>query len=148
MSNFDWLSNPNNQRVLYALSSQALQETAPEELPLFQELFPQYVTLAGPDLEGAGTEDSAFSFSGDEELLTLIILPALAATLSALLVKKGTKRLSDLQEAEQDEATSSQREQVIAELNEQMPQNIPSGTSRQRLLTLLATILLEFIANH
>lgn len=148
MNQFDWLSDAQNQSVLYALSRRAVEEVAPEELPFLEERFPDYVELVGQHGVAVEGADDAFGFAGEEELLTVIIVPALAATLAALLIKKGTGRLADLRDVEQEglQSRAAEKEQLAAELDEKVGRRVPGGVSRQQLLMLLATIVADYLA--
>ena len=92
-----WLQDNQNKEIFVQLCKQTLSVHAPEELPLFEELYPQYIALAAEgDVETGTTSDSPFSFSGDGELVVLVLLPMAVLLFGSLVVHLGLTRLDEI----------------------------------------------------
>ncbi|SRR5690554_3407023 len=151
MTVFSWIAEPDNQTTLHRLSKQAVEQIAPEELPFFEELFPRYVQVAQEsEVTTAKQDKAAFQFAGEGELLSLVILPALVAILTALLVKRGAGRLSELQDADrgQNGPSLSARDQIQTEIERVLLANISSRSLREQLSDSLSTILTNYLMHR
>lgn len=114
----NWLVEKENEAALGQICVQILSERAPEELPLFEEIFPQYVAISveGP-IETGTTTDDPFSFSGESELVLMVLLPMAGVLLSALLIHFGVSRVAELRhlsEKELDQAVDKLYEQTTS----------------------------------
>ncbi len=93
----NWLLIKENEVALEQICVQILTTRAPEELPLFEEIFPQYIEIAVKDTVEIGTTtDDPFSFSGESELVLMVLLPMAGLLLSALLIHFGLNRVDEL----------------------------------------------------
>lgn len=144
MSN-GWLSHPTNQEILLRICRQSIEEIAPEEAQILDEIFPKYIALRQEGEVRTGTEASkAFGFAGEGELITLVILPVLVELLAALLVKQSRERIDELKltgeaGAEQDVAVDEIEEKIDGQL--QRDRRHPS--LRRRIAEPLARTFVE-----
>lgn len=141
-----WISDQQNQVLLRQLSRNALSELAPEEVPLFDELYLQYVEAAqSGDVTLEGERGGAFSLSGDATLLLSIVVPVLAGTLAAWAISHSLNNTADSQAGHRQDQTWPDKENVRAEINGLLPRSLPTSASRQKVLEVLTTIVIEYL---
>ena len=148
MSN-EWLANPENQEDLYSISERVITQLAPEEWPIFDEIFPQYVDLAlqGPvTIENQATQ--AFGLYGQSELITLMVMQGLTTIFSMLFINYKCKTLLGLRRKqwEQSLPTSIDEEALGKEIDKKLKQEGCSRLMRQKVVGTLITAVLEHIS--
>lgn len=90
----EWLADSENQELLYAMCEEAVATLAPVELPLLEEIFPQYMASAQQgDVETGASASGPFALSGSGELVVLAIIPLLIEVIGRLLSESGTKQI-------------------------------------------------------
>lgn len=93
----EWLAFPENQQFLYDVGIEVLEQLAPDEIPIFEELLPQYVELAQKGKVKVGrSKDEIFGFGDLADLLAAYLIPASASLLGAFLLYHGLKRVSEI----------------------------------------------------
>lgn len=141
----NWLSYPSNQEMLLRICQQSIQEIAPEEALMLEEIFLRFISLRRQGEVRTGTEASkAFGFSGDGELITLIILPVLVELLAALLIKQSRERIDELKVTDKAGADQAVTVDEIAEsLDEQLQRDRRNPTLRKRITRPVTNALVE-----
>jgi hypothetical protein len=111
MSNI-WLEDKDNQAFLYYVCVQLIERTAPEEIPIFEEVYPQFVGIAQEDDVDVGSlKEDAFGFAGESELFLLACLPAATMLIGALLARRSAQRVSEIRNA-----TANELKQVMSDV--------------------------------
>lgn len=133
--NREWLADEDNQHALYAICWEMIARYAPEEEPILEEVFPQYIKLAEQSETAPGTTpESAFAFSGEGDLLVLVVLPAITTLLGSLLASHSAARFSEIKEARQKKLEEETKELAKQHLP---PALINEATPKWLLETLL-----------
>jgi hypothetical protein len=130
----EWLADEDNQHALYSVCKEMIIRYAPEEEPILEEIFPEYIILAKQgDISIGTTTEESFSFAGQAELLVLIILPAFTTLLGALLANYSSKRLAEIQGVRQ--------EKLKEDVTELAKKHLPSAYIDEKSLKLLLETL-------
>lgn len=88
MAGYGWLSDRENQNVVYELSSRAVSDLRPDELPFLEGIFPNYMELAQ---EGEVVVDKLrpFAFTDPDTFLTQWLVAVIIEFLNQLLMTYG-----------------------------------------------------------
>jgi hypothetical protein len=102
-----WLEEKAHQKLVYQICSRTIVEIAPEETPIFEEIFPAYIRAAQAgevSFEPSEAEEAfAFNGIGINELLTLVLIPFVINIISSLLVAQIEARRSDIRRSNSNE---------------------------------------------
>lgn len=103
-----WLQNEQSQALFKHVCKQTLTVHAPEEMPLFEEIYALYeASVAEGEVETGGTSDSPFGFSGDGGLVLLVLLPMAGLLFSALALNLGLTRLNEFRQLSDEEVENT-----------------------------------------
>lgn len=135
----EWLQQPENVEVFHRICRSSVAELAPEEMPLFEEVFERYVALSAEQSVAIGAgEDDPFGFSGEAELFTLVIIPTAALLLGALLARRGSGRVSEIKDA-------MSAEEMRQTMEDRMRAKSTSRTLRSRRARPTVDVVMEQI---
>lgn len=93
---YAWLSDPEAQEVVFTISQQALSTIEPEEVPVLEGMFPNYMDLIQEGEVVIGNSDRPFAFAGAEGLTTTWLVPLAVEVLNSLLIAFGAYMLNVL----------------------------------------------------
>ncbi len=134
MTRREWLADPQNQDDFYTLCRAVVVRAAPQEELLLQEIYPKYIELAIEGETASGAEpEQAFGFGDDAHLLILVLLPAAATFIGALLASQSLKRVAELRRLHKKK-TAEELEQLV---DKHLPQNLQDEALRRTLLEIL-----------
>lgn len=102
-----WLEEEAYQKLVYQICSRTIVGIAPEETPIFEEIFPAYIRAAQEgevSIEPSEAEE-AFGFEGIgiNELFTLVLIPFVINIISSLLVAQIEARRLDIRRSSSNE---------------------------------------------
>ncbi len=95
MAGYAWLADAENQDAAYRLAHAALSQMAPDELPLLDGVFDNYVALAQSGEVQPGRE-GAYGFAGSEALMAALLTDLAINLLNALLIAAGARAFKDM----------------------------------------------------
>lgn len=137
-----WLKDEDNRDFLYHVCEQLVERHAPEEMPIFEEVYPQFVAVAQNDNVTIGSdEEDAFGFAGEGDLFVLTCLPAVSMLLGAFLAYRSARRFREIQDASRDELAQFLSR---AEQNDTDIADFSSDVGNDPLLDVIYNFLTQF----
>lgn len=95
MAGYAWLADAENQDAAYRLARAALSQMAPDELPLLDGVFDNYVALAQSG-EVSLSRERAYGFASGDALMAALLTDLAINLLNALLIAAGARALRDM----------------------------------------------------
>lgn len=134
----DWLTDPENKELLRHLTQQTIQELAPKEEVVLDEILAKYIEAAEEgEVEVDSTGRTPFSFEGESGLLLAYVIPVLAAVLVGVAIKVSLRAASGLK---------SDRETVESQVKSNLRASSLSLADKQKLIDTLVRVVLESIS--
>ena len=88
MAGYKWLADDDNRQAAYQVAEETVARLQPEELPLLEGLFTNYVELA-QDSDVHVDREHPFGFAGGEILLPAIATDLAISIMNTLLIAAG-----------------------------------------------------------
>jgi hypothetical protein len=134
-----WVQTPEGDEVVRELSKQLVEQFAPEELEMFDELYEEYQKHPTPPAVGPRADDPLGSGLGE---LIVAVTPAASAMATAVV----TFVLSEVLKAAQDESSEKIKARVKALFNPKPKEKMTPLTQEQldRVQKLAAKRAVDF----
>jgi hypothetical protein len=89
MAQYSWLSDTNNQQIVYELTNRTIGTLRPEELPYLEGIFPNYIELAQEGDIVVDKRRQPFAFDDPGGFFTQWTIAVVIEFLNQFLVKVG-----------------------------------------------------------
>lgn len=89
MNRYKWLDNQENQNEVRALLQFALEDLQPEEMPLLDGLYENYIELAGKGDVILDQRRRPFNFAGAEDVISVWLIPLTIEVANSIIIAAG-----------------------------------------------------------